>query len=383
MSRAYSDYWSAWPEIIGVCPYELSDPYGNWTSWDWISPSGSAHTQYTSVKALDKTPTQADGRLTISFQATVASTAATYYSAVTLSSSNLGSASLASTAPVQVTSSTTPTPTPSPTPVLTPTPTPTVPATCCSVISNGSFETDDAWEIPSTGYSAGYSSDQVYSGSRSMRVGIIGEDPIYSYSSARQSFTVPESATAMRIGFWYYTVSEDTSHNAQYVWLLDEDKNYLQTLLWTSSNNQAWQYQETVVYGCAGETYWLHLGVRNDSAATGAAGMYVDGVTVRACGAGLTDNPGWPVAASLPLILKNGAASETTAPAEALASATPPPELSVRAVDNSVPDRPAGITAMPVIVASTDDDPVSVLELDSSRRRIIAVAENVCWPWTP
>ena len=30
ISRAFTSYWSAWPEIIGVCPYELSDPFKSW-----------------------------------------------------------------------------------------------------------------------------------------------------------------------------------------------------------------------------------------------------------------------------------------------------------------------------------------------------------------
>ena len=310
----------------------------------------------------------------------MASTAATYYSSVSLTSGNLGSASLASTAPVQVTSSVTPTatPTPSATPTATPVPTatPTVPGTCCGVISNGSLEADSAWEIPYTAYPAAYSADQAYDGSRSMRVGIVGGAPVYSYSSARQSFTVPGEAVAVRIGFWYYPVSADTGHGAQYVWLLDENKAYLQTLLWTSSNAQTWQYQEIILYGGAGETFWLHLGVRNDSAATGAAGMYVDGVTVRACGTGLTDGTDLPAVAFLPLILKAESMADAESATAQSATPTPTPEVSILAADNSVPDRPAGISALPMAVRSDGEEAVSVLQLDTLRRRVIAVADN-------
>jgi hypothetical protein len=38
MQRAFRDDWAAWPEVIGVAPYELNDPLGRpeWQAWDFL-----------------------------------------------------------------------------------------------------------------------------------------------------------------------------------------------------------------------------------------------------------------------------------------------------------------------------------------------------------
>lgn len=61
--RAFRDYWSKWPEVLGVCPYEFCDPFGGNDGLDWVNRlSGStpdnlptiAHEQYWSVYRLAK-----------------------------------------------------------------------------------------------------------------------------------------------------------------------------------------------------------------------------------------------------------------------------------------------------------------------------------------
>ena len=64
ITRAFRDYWSQWPEIIAVCPFEMvAVESGNWQRFDWIyidSGSGEngypTHTypQYDAVAALPK-----------------------------------------------------------------------------------------------------------------------------------------------------------------------------------------------------------------------------------------------------------------------------------------------------------------------------------------
>jgi hypothetical protein len=63
--------------------------------------------------------------------------------------------------------------------------------TCSNIVVNGGFEVDAAWEIPITEYSAGYSIDKYYTGSRSMRTGIVYRPHNrYSYSDARQQVDI-------------------------------------------------------------------------------------------------------------------------------------------------------------------------------------------------
>lgn len=60
--RAFRDYWSIWPEVLAVTPFEFLDNSG-WTSWNWVYPgSGTgaldrptdAHKQYYDVWSLAK-----------------------------------------------------------------------------------------------------------------------------------------------------------------------------------------------------------------------------------------------------------------------------------------------------------------------------------------
>jgi uncharacterized repeat protein (TIGR01451 family) len=55
--RAFQNHWSQWPEVIGVCPYQLVDPEGHWWVWDWLWNDGRSHQQYDAVKAMTKSYT--------------------------------------------------------------------------------------------------------------------------------------------------------------------------------------------------------------------------------------------------------------------------------------------------------------------------------------
>jgi hypothetical protein len=39
--RAFENYWSKWPELISVMPFQLSDGQGTWWDMDWIYPSST------------------------------------------------------------------------------------------------------------------------------------------------------------------------------------------------------------------------------------------------------------------------------------------------------------------------------------------------------
>lgn len=61
--RAFRDYWSKWPEVLAICPYEFCDPLGGNDGLDWVSRSSGttagglptvAYEQYWSVYKLAK-----------------------------------------------------------------------------------------------------------------------------------------------------------------------------------------------------------------------------------------------------------------------------------------------------------------------------------------
>jgi hypothetical protein len=175
---------------------------------------------------------------------------------------------------------------------------------CVEEIANGGFEDSSDWEIPVTAYTAGYSTAEAHGGSRSMRVGIMdaGENK-YSYSSARQPFTIPADANSATLGFWLYSLSGEASMRSltspihplapsveeavlsddlQYVLILNEDDVWIDTVLWQQRDDQEWTYHEANLLDYAGQTVKLHFGVYNDGL-DGVTGMYVDDVSLVVC----------------------------------------------------------------------------------------------------
>lgn len=69
--RAFRDYWSQWPEVLAVTPYEFSDPFGGNRDVNWVNPGSDttpqglptvAHGQYWEVYNLAK-PTDTTGAI--------------------------------------------------------------------------------------------------------------------------------------------------------------------------------------------------------------------------------------------------------------------------------------------------------------------------------
>lgn len=104
VKRAFRDYWLSWPEVVGVTPFELVDPYSGTPYWDWLYPTTDIpHKQFEAVKALPKPEqTLKPTYLTISFQAWAADGPGTYYSNVSATADNAEISPLTGVAPVTV-----------------------------------------------------------------------------------------------------------------------------------------------------------------------------------------------------------------------------------------------------------------------------------------
>jgi hypothetical protein len=184
-------------------------------------------------------------------------------------------------------------------------PTPTVtPGPCGNLFDNSSFEATSDWEIPITAYSAGYSTAQAHTGTRSMRTGIFKTaDNVFSYSDFRQAVHIPTGAAVAKARFWLYTLSSGTttlsqpemitptglpfdqttlSGDLQYVLVLDQFQNWIDTLVWQRTNEGYWHYYEFDLRRYAGRTIYLQFGTFNDGV-NGITSMFVDDVSLDNC----------------------------------------------------------------------------------------------------
>jgi hypothetical protein len=172
---------------------------------------------------------------------------------------------------------------PVPTPTEPPVPTPP-PGACPERISNNSFETDQSWLIPITAFSAGYSTANPHTGTRSMRNGIIRtRHNRYSYSDAYQIVGIPDTGGDATLSMYIYPISEAaTDQDVQYVLVLDRYGNWIGTLLWGRSDQEVWTYNEFNMNRYRGTTIRLQFGVYNNGLNDTTA-MYVDDVSLQVC----------------------------------------------------------------------------------------------------
>lgn len=155
---------------------------------------------------------------------------------------------------------------------------------------NGDAEENAGWVFYATPATAGYTYEQVHGGLRAIRAGIVGGPNGLAYSSARQSVPLPATADQATVTLWLYPVSTETllarpvnteagyapvSGDAQYVLLLDEDGEVLETLLWMLSDTAAWETHTFDVSAYIGRNITLLIGVYNDGDG-GVTGLYLD-----------------------------------------------------------------------------------------------------------
>jgi hypothetical protein len=183
------------------------------------------------------------------------------------------------------------------------------PPPCADVVSNGGFEANAAWTFPITGSTAGYTSAQAFSGSRSARFGLLpgmaaaatqpdgparietnllGEAGALgaTYSSGYQTISIPSDATSATLHFWYKPGADGTSTaDFQRVLLLrSNDYGLLKQLLRTRLNSTVWREASFDLAAYRGKSVVVYFETYNDStAATGRTWMFLDDVSVEVC----------------------------------------------------------------------------------------------------
>ncbi len=264
----------------------------------------------------------------------------------------------AATATATATPSQTATATPSPLPPTeTPTPTPAVPATatatpsptaastattaptpvsaCTEWVANGGFEAAAGWTFAATGNPAGYSTAQVHSGARAVRLGVVPAGAASadrtaaasrgspernllgelapdgaSYSTAYQTISVPAAADTVTLAFWRRPGTQATSGDFQRALLLKPGTYaVIKTLFKTLTHATTWQRAEYDLTPYRGQSIVLYFEVYNDDVSAGArTWMYLDDVSAQACTASMARLPS-PARAQawLPLLIQRAA----------------------------------------------------------------------------
>jgi hypothetical protein len=182
---------------------------------------------------------------------------------------------------------------------------------CSEAIINGGFEDNTGWNIPITEYTAGYTTAEAHTGSRSLRTGIVNPaDNIFSYSSGQQRVTIPSGTTSAYLTFWIKSFSgvngglslpnkpaagslfgkAQMSGDVQYVLVLDNNFNIINTLIWQLSTNRTWSSYQFNLAAYAGQSIWLHFGTYNDGL-NGVSSMFVDDVSLDICPGGGSPTP--------------------------------------------------------------------------------------------
>ena len=154
---------------------------------------------------------------------------------------------------------------------------------CAELAANGDFETDESWTIANTPRKARYTDAVAYSGSRSMQLGIDNPaENAFSYSSAEQRLVIPAGQTAM-LRFWYNVTDGGGAGDYGY-FLIRPDEGAWRVLRILRDPTGGWTELAVDVSHYAGSAFTLRLGMRNDGAIDGAAGvMYVDGLSLQGC----------------------------------------------------------------------------------------------------
>jgi hypothetical protein len=178
-------------------------------------------------------------------------------------------------------------------------------APCYQEFANSDMETNAAWEIPITAYTAGYSNATANGGARSMRTGIdIPADNRYSYSPFRQTAIIPVTAARVTLNYWMYPVSGEVTSVAvpeepqmwaffeeigsmlagdvQYLVILNQYNQIVERIMWERNNTQAWENRIVDLSKYAGWIIKTHFGTYNDGWG-GITTNYVDDVYLEIC----------------------------------------------------------------------------------------------------
>lgn len=159
-------------------------------------------------------------------------------------------------------------------------------ASCVELVQNGGFEDDAAWLLGPAPQIPEYVTYTHHSGARALALGITKGPSQKSYSSARQTVTIPPHVASVTLSFWFNAMLAGPVHG-QYMELalLAPDGAVLDKLWHTQNDSRIWNQLQFDMARWRGRTVQIYFNVYNDGQG-GTAGMFLDDVTLVACSTG-------------------------------------------------------------------------------------------------
>lgn len=187
---------------------------------------------------------------------------------------------------------------------------------CVELISNGGFETDTAWYFGPTPAMPQYVTYTKHSGNRSLLLGITSGGNVQSFSSARQTVTIPATSAQVRLSFWFYAMADSPATTDYMEVVLLDSAGAILNKPWRSHNDsRVWNQLTFDLTPWRGQTVQVYFNVYNDGLG-GRAAMFLDDVSLTSCPAGAT-------------LVPTGTVTATPGPA----TATPTPSSTPGCVD--------------------------------------------------
>jgi hypothetical protein len=158
--------------------------------------------------------------------------------------------------------------------------------TCVELAQNGGFENDAAWLLGTAPQMPEYVTYARHSGNRSLALGITKGASQKSYSSARQTVTIPLSANTVALSFWFHAMMTDPIRGQFMELALLAPNGAVLDKPWHSQNDsRTWNQMSFDLSRWRGRTLQIYFNVYNDGQG-GTAGMFLDDVSLVACSNG-------------------------------------------------------------------------------------------------
>lgn len=164
--------------------------------------------------------------------------------------------------------------------------------TCTELLTDGSFETGANWQLGPSPVMPQYVTYTKHSGNRSLSLGITSGANVESFSSARQTVTIPAASPQVLLSFWFYAMA-DSPATTDYmeVVLLDATGTAILNKPWSSHNDsRVWNQLTFDLTSWRGQTVQLYFNVYNDGLG-GRAAMFLDDVSLASCTSSGTATP--------------------------------------------------------------------------------------------